>query len=80
MVQEFLPIIDGEGEVLAVVALWRDATDLDGAARRSTPRHHAPDARRGLLLAGLLFLVFRAAQARLSRQHGQLSRRPGATR
>ncbi len=26
----------------------------------------------GLLLAGILFFVFRAAQARLSRQHGQL--------
>ena len=34
MVQEFLPINDGDGDAIAVVALWRDAADLMAA---STP-------------------------------------------
>jgi diguanylate cyclase (GGDEF)-like protein/putative nucleotidyltransferase with HDIG domain len=72
MVQEYLPIEDGAGEVLAIVALWRDAADLMAridAARRDIMLVTLAAA---VLLAGLLFLVFRAAQARLSRQHRQL--------
>jgi diguanylate cyclase (GGDEF)-like protein len=72
MVQEYLPIKDGGGEVLAVVAMWRDAADL--MARLDATRRDIMlvTLAAAVLLAGLLFLVFRAAQARLSRQHRQL--------
>ena len=72
MVQEFLPIEDGNGEVLAIVAMWRDAADL--MARLDATRRDIMlvTLAAAVLLAGLLFLVFRAAQARLSRQHRQL--------
>ncbi len=72
MVQEFLPIKDGAGEVLAIVAMWRDAADL--MARLDATRRDIMlvTLAAAVLLAGLLFLVFRAAQARLSRQHRQL--------
>jgi diguanylate cyclase (GGDEF)-like protein len=72
MVQEFLPIEDGNGEVLAIVAMWRDAADL--MARLDATRRDIMlvTLAAAVLLAGLLFLVFRAAQTRLSRQHRQL--------
>ena len=72
MVQEYLPIKDGDGEALAIVAMWRDAADLMArldAARRDIMLVTLAAA---VLLAGLLFVVFRSAQARLSRQHRQL--------
>ena len=72
MVQEYLPIEDGSGEVLAIVAMWRDAADL--MARLDATRRDIMlvTLAAAVLLAGVLFLVFRAAQARLSRQHRQL--------
>jgi diguanylate cyclase (GGDEF)-like protein len=72
MVQEYLPIEAGNGEVLAIVAMWRDATDL--MARLDATRRDIMlvTLAAAVLLAGLLFLVFHAAQARLSRQHRQL--------
>jgi diguanylate cyclase (GGDEF)-like protein len=72
LVEEILPIVDADGDALAVVAMWRDAdallASLDGARRDVMLVTLAAS----LLLAGMLFLVFRAAQARLSRQHTQL--------
>jgi diguanylate cyclase (GGDEF)-like protein len=72
LVREFLPIVDSAGKPIAVVALWRDAArvmaNLD-ATRRDIM---AVTLAAGLLLALVLFLVFRSAQARLSRQHDQL--------
>jgi diguanylate cyclase (GGDEF)-like protein len=72
MVQEYLPIKNGDGEVLAIVAMWRDAADL--MARLDATRRDIMlvTLAAAVLLAGLLFLVFRAAQARLTRQHRQL--------
>ena len=61
--QEFLPINDGEGDVIAVVALWRDAADL--MARLDATRRDIMlvTLTAAVILAGILFLVFRAAQA-----------------
>jgi diguanylate cyclase (GGDEF)-like protein len=72
MVQEYLPIEDGERNVLAIVAMWRDAADL--MARLDATRRDVMlvTLTAAVLLAGILFLVFRAAQARLNRQHRQL--------
>ena len=72
MVEEFLPINDGEGDVIAVVALWRDAADL--MARLDATRRDIMlvTLAAAVILAGILFLVFRAAQSRLTRQTVQL--------
>ena len=80
MVQEFLPINDGDGDAIAVVALWRDAADL--MARLDATRRDIMlvTLTAAVILAGILFLVFRAAQARLTRQTGSSSRRRAATR
>jgi diguanylate cyclase (GGDEF)-like protein len=72
VVQEFLPIIASNGDPIAVVGVWRDADELLAtldAARRDIM---VITLAAGLLLAGMLFLIFRSAQARLSRQHEQL--------
>jgi diguanylate cyclase (GGDEF)-like protein len=69
LVQEYLPLVDVSRRPLAVVALWRDATGLLaslGAAQRDVMIVVLVAA---VLLAAMLFLVFRAAQARLTRQH-----------
>lgn len=72
VLREFLPVQTGDGEVLAVVGVWRDAVPI--LARLD-------DVRRDVLLltvsaaitaAVLLLLVFRTAQARITRQGEEL--------
>ena len=72
VVQEFLPIIDDGGDPIAVVGVWRDADELLAALDAARRDIMAVTLAAGLLLAGMLFLIFRSAQARLSRQHEQL--------
>ena len=72
VVQEFLPIIDAGGDPIAVVGVWRDADELLAALDAARRDIMAVTLAAGLLLAGMLFLIFRSAQARLSRQHEQL--------
>jgi diguanylate cyclase (GGDEF)-like protein len=72
MVQEFLPIVDAEGRPLAVVALWRNASALMASLEATQRDVMLVTLAAGILLAGLLYLIFRAAQTRLSRQHRQL--------
>lgn len=72
LLEEFLPILDDTGRPLAVVALWRDADALFASLDQARRDVMVITLAAGLLLAGMLFLVFRAAQARLSRQHAQL--------
>jgi diguanylate cyclase (GGDEF)-like protein/putative nucleotidyltransferase with HDIG domain len=72
VVQEYLPLVGRDGQPLAVVALWRDADPLIAsidAARRDIV---VVTLAAGALLAVILFLIFRAAQARITRQHAQL--------
>jgi diguanylate cyclase (GGDEF)-like protein len=71
VLREYFPIMSG-GDVYAVVAIWRDAQPvlarLD-AARRDVVTLIVAAA----LIAGiLLFLIFRASQARITRQAMQL--------
>ncbi len=72
VVQELLPMSGEGGDLRAVVAVWRDAAPvlarLD-AARRDIMLVTLAAA---VLLALLLFAVFRAAQARISRQQALL--------
>jgi diguanylate cyclase (GGDEF)-like protein len=72
VVQEYLPILDADGETLAVVGVWRDASELLASIESVRSDITLVILVAGLLLAVVLFFVFRAAQARLSRQHGQL--------
>ncbi|HET8586638.1 MAG TPA: diguanylate cyclase [Candidatus Limnocylindria bacterium] len=82
LVQEYLPITDAAGSTLAVMAIWRDAAPL--LARLESAQRDVVIVVLGasLVLALMLFLVFRAAQARIARQQGQLieaSRRDALT-
>jgi diguanylate cyclase (GGDEF)-like protein/putative nucleotidyltransferase with HDIG domain len=72
VVQEFFPILNAEEEPLAVVALWRDAEALVTGMSDAQRDVMLITLVAGALLAALLFLVFRASQARLTRQHRQL--------
>ena len=72
LVREYLPLLSDKGDTLAVFALWRDAAPLLAridAARRDVV---LVTVAASLLLASVLFGVFRAAQKRISRQHAQL--------
>jgi diguanylate cyclase (GGDEF)-like protein/putative nucleotidyltransferase with HDIG domain len=72
LVEELLPIVDAEGAPIAVVGLWRSADALLTGMEDARRDVMLVTLAAGALLAGMLFLVFRAAQARLSRQHAQL--------
>jgi diguanylate cyclase (GGDEF)-like protein/putative nucleotidyltransferase with HDIG domain len=72
LVREYLPVRSDAGDTLAVMALWRDAGPL--LARIDVARRDVVlvTVAASLLLAAVLFAVFRAAQKRISRQHTQL--------
>lgn len=72
MIEQFLPILDADGRPLGVVAMWRDAGALLASLAAATRDIMLVTLVAGALLAALLVLVFRASQARLSRQHRQL--------
>jgi diguanylate cyclase (GGDEF)-like protein len=72
VVQEFLPILDSEEEPLAVVGLWRDAGPILASLEATRLDIMLVTLAAGALLAGMLFLLFRSSQARLTRQHRQL--------
>jgi diguanylate cyclase (GGDEF)-like protein/putative nucleotidyltransferase with HDIG domain len=71
-VREYLPVISRDGTTRAVVAAWRDATPILEqleATRRDVVLLTLTAA---VVLSVILFLVFRGAQARISRQAAQL--------
>ncbi len=71
LLREFLPI-SVDGKVLGVVGIWRDATPIIerlAVVRRDVVLVTLSAA---LIAAALLFLIFRAAQRRLTRQTAQL--------
>jgi diguanylate cyclase (GGDEF)-like protein len=72
LVREFLPIVDSAREPIAVVALWRDATGLMAGLDDTRRDIMVVTLLAGLLLAAVLFVVFRSAHARLTQQHGKL--------
>jgi diguanylate cyclase (GGDEF)-like protein len=71
VLREFLPITTG-GEVRAVVGIWRDAVPI--LVRLDDLRRDVVlvTLTAALLTSGLLFLIFRAAQLRLTRQTAAL--------
>lgn len=73
VLEEHLPIVSRDGTVLGVMALQRDATGLMAgmdAARRDIVIITVVA---GLVLAGILIIVFRAAHTRITRQQRQLA-------
>jgi diguanylate cyclase (GGDEF)-like protein/putative nucleotidyltransferase with HDIG domain len=72
VVQEFLPIVDAGGRTLAVMAVWRDATPLLARVQQEQADVLIVVLSAAVVLAVVLFLVFRAAQARINRQQRQL--------
>ncbi len=72
VVQEYLPILDADEEPLAVVALWRDAGPILASLEATRLDIMLVTLTAGVLLAGMLLLLFRSSQARLTRQHRQL--------
>ncbi|HUF06403.1 MAG TPA: diguanylate cyclase [Candidatus Binatia bacterium] len=72
VLQEYLPIVDADARTLAVVGLWRDASELMASLEATRTDVMLVILVAGVLLAGLMLLVLRATQARLSRQHLQL--------
>ncbi|MEX1173651.1 MAG: diguanylate cyclase [Chloroflexota bacterium] len=71
LVREFLPI-SVDGTILGVIGIWRDAEPI--LARLDDVRRQivVVTLSAALIAAALLFLVFRTAQARLSRQTAAL--------
>ena len=70
--EEYLPILNGERRPLAVMAIWRDAAPLLATLEATQRDVMLIILAAAVLLAILLFGVFRAAQARLTRQQRQL--------
>ena len=71
LIREYLPITSG-GQVRAVVGIWRDADPVLqrlGVVRRDVVLVTLSAA---LIAAALLFLIFRSAQGRLTRQTAEL--------
>jgi diguanylate cyclase (GGDEF)-like protein/putative nucleotidyltransferase with HDIG domain len=72
VVQEFLPLMGEGGEPLAAVALWRDGASLIASLEAAQRDILVLTTVAAALLAIALFWVFRAAGARIARQHAQL--------
>ncbi len=70
--EEYLPILGSDGGALAVVAIWRDAAPLLATLDATRRDVMIVVLAAALVLAALLFVVFRSAQARLTRQQRQL--------
>ncbi len=66
--EEYLPILGAEGSPLAVVAIWRDAAPLLASLDATRRDVMLVVLAAAIVLAALLFGVFRSAQARLTRQ------------
>ena len=71
ILREFLPLKVG-GEVLGVVGVWRDAVPILDRLDQMRREIVIVTLTAGLVAAGLLFLVFRSAQLRLTRQTAAL--------
>jgi diguanylate cyclase (GGDEF)-like protein len=68
---EVLPLTAGQ-DPLGAIALWRNATPALAEVERQRNDVLLVTMVAALLLAAVLFLIFRAAQGRLGRQHDQL--------
>lgn len=73
VIQEFLPLVDGAtGDVVAVVAIWRDARPALAALDAARTDVLIVTGSAAMVLAVVLTIIFRAAQRRLARQGAAL--------
>jgi len=72
VIEEYMPILDDSGTVLAVFEVYRDAAPVLSAADATRRDVLFVTTIAAALLAILLHLIFRAAQARLVRQTDEL--------
>jgi diguanylate cyclase (GGDEF)-like protein/putative nucleotidyltransferase with HDIG domain len=72
VLEEFLPVMQQDGRTLGVVAMWRDAGPILAEVAQTQQEIVIVVAGAALVLAVLLFLIFRAAQAQISRQERDL--------
>jgi diguanylate cyclase (GGDEF)-like protein len=72
LLREYLPLLDRQDRVQAVVAMWRDAAPI--LTRLDTVRSEVVSVTlsAAAVVAVLLFLIFRTAQSRITRQTAQL--------
>jgi len=71
-VAEYLPLVGEDGRTAAVMALWRDAGPLLASVDQVQRDVVIVVMGAAIVLAAILFLVFRAAQLRINRQQAQL--------
>ena len=72
VIEEYMPILDDGGEVLAVFEIYRDAAPVLSAAEATRRDVLIVTAIAAAVLAVLLHVIFRAAQTRLARQTEEL--------
>jgi diguanylate cyclase (GGDEF)-like protein/putative nucleotidyltransferase with HDIG domain len=72
VIAEYLPIVDEAGETRAVMTMWRDAAPLLAGAERTQRDVVIVVLVAAIVLAAVLFLIFRAAHVRIGRQQTQL--------
>ena len=72
VIEEYMPILDDSGTVLAVFEVYRDAAPVLSAADATRRDVLVVTTIAAAVLAVLLHLIFRAAQARLVRQTDEL--------
>jgi diguanylate cyclase (GGDEF)-like protein/putative nucleotidyltransferase with HDIG domain len=72
VIEEYLPISRTDGQTVGVMGVWRDADVLASATARAQQDVLIVVLAASLVLAAILFLIFRAAQARIGHQQRQL--------
>ena len=72
VIEEYLPISRSDGQTVGVMAVWRDADVLASATAQAQQDVLLLVLAASLVLAVILFLIFRAAQARIGHQQRQL--------
>ena len=71
-VREYLPLLNERGEVIAIFAIWRDAGPLLASLGETRASVVLVTLAAALVLAAVLFLIFRTAQRRLVHQTDEL--------
>jgi diguanylate cyclase (GGDEF)-like protein/putative nucleotidyltransferase with HDIG domain len=72
VIQQYLPVLDDAQRTLAVIALWRDAGPVLAVIAEAQRDIVLVTLAAAAILAAILFLIFRAAQKRIARQHAAL--------
>ena len=72
LLREYFPLITADGETTAVVALWRDAQPILDRLEGTRRDVVLVTLSAAIIVSILLFLIFRSAQGRITRQTAQL--------